>query len=218
MDEVHEFCQRVLGAGAAATAAAREANRAASADRVERLAAAGRACRAGGGDPGPEPAAQSEAGELGLSAAVALELARANAGLPERQREALVLRELLRLSYEEISRVMEVEATAVAALLARARLALREQRRGAILPAGPECGERDRALRVLARRQDSEPLSGEDDAWALDHLGACAQCSAAHGAMLEASACYRAWPAGPLEPAGAADSAGEAGPAPDSAP
>ncbi|MGI8429232.1 MAG: sigma factor-like helix-turn-helix DNA-binding protein [Solirubrobacteraceae bacterium] len=200
MDEVHEFCQRVLGAGAAAADAAVEARAGAKQGigRVEMLAAAARACRARAGlpyvDQGVAP--EGESHDLGLTAAVARELAQANAGLPERQREALVLRELLRLSYEEMSQVMGVEEAPVAALLARARLALRVERRGVSTQEGADCAERDRALRVLARRHDSESLSGEDDEWLLDHLGVCPRCIAAHAAMLEASACYRAWPAG----------------------
>ena len=56
---------------------------------------------------------------------VAAEMAAATARLPERQREALALREALRLSHEQIGQVMGLEAAAVAPLLARARLRLR---------------------------------------------------------------------------------------------
>ncbi|MGI8412437.1 MAG: sigma factor-like helix-turn-helix DNA-binding protein [Solirubrobacteraceae bacterium] len=204
MDEVHEFCRRVLGAGAAADEAALEARESTGAGRVEMLGAAGRACRARAAQRSSEGAADAEppGAPAGLLEAVSLELAQANARLPERQREALALRELLRLSYDQISKVIGIEGAALAPLLARARLRLRAQRRGVALPGGSDCGERDRALRVLARRQDSEPLSGEDDLWLLEHLGVCAQCSQAHAAMLEASACYRAWPAGPVWTAG----------------
>lgn len=204
MDEVHEFCRRVLGASAAADEAALQASESTGAGRVERLAAAGRACRARAALSGSMSAVDLElpAAPGGLLEAVSLELAQANARLPERQREALALRELLRLSYEQISKVIGIEGAALAPLLARARLRLRAQRRGIALSGGQDCGERDRALRVLARRQDSEPLSGEDDLWLLEHLGVCAHCSQAHAAMLEASACYRAWPAGPVRTAG----------------
>lgn len=192
---MHEFCRRVLGGEAAAAGAALEARSGVSTERIELLTAAARACRARADAPDADRGATAEGatGDLGLSAAVARELAHANGALPERQREALALRELLRLSYEQISQVMGVEAAAVAALLARGRLALRVQRRGATPQTGPECAQHERALRVLAHRQDSEPLSGEDDRWMLDHLGVCPRCIAAHAAMLEASACYRAW-------------------------
>jgi hypothetical protein len=119
-------------------------------------------------------------------------MAAATAGLPERHREALALRESLRLSHDQLAKVMGIDPAAVAPLLARARLALREQRRG--VPSGSgTCGDRDRALRSLARRQDSEPLTGDDDEWLLAHLGTCEECNRAHAAMIEASACYRAW-------------------------
>jgi hypothetical protein len=137
----------------------------------------------------PEPEAQD-----GLAAAVARELASATTALPERQREGLALRELLRLSYEQIAQVMDIEPAAVAPLLARARLRFRVERRGSALPATASCGDGERALRLLARRQDSEPLSGEDDEWLLSHLVSCAVCEVSHAAMLEASVCYRAWP------------------------
>jgi len=130
---------------------------------------------------------------------VAGELAAATAKLPERQREALVLRELLGLAHEEISKVMGIEAAAVAPLLARARLGLAAVRRGA----GPErrrCAERERALRGLARRQDRESLSANDDPWLLEHIAACGDCDRAYAMMLEASACYRAWPVGDPPP------------------
>src|SRR5207253_1742842 len=139
-------------------------------DRIALLAAAARACRAradqqelaAAAEPGPAAAPREGAGapepEL-LTAAVARELAEASASLPERQREALALRELLRLSYEQIGTVMGIEPAAVAPLLARARLRLRAERRGGEADVGPACYERDRALRLLASRQDSEPLS-----------------------------------------------------------
>jgi hypothetical protein len=71
---------------------------------------------------------------------------------------------------------------------------LRAERRGTDVGAGADCEERDRALRLLAARQDSEPMSGEDDEWLLAHLAACPSCETAHAAMLEAAVCYRAWP------------------------
>jgi hypothetical protein len=191
MDEVREFCVRVLGPGPAANDAVQEVRRTSSDGRVQALAAASRACRtrADGAEPAP---AQPDAAESTLAAAVARELAVANAALPERQREALALRELLGLSYEEIAQVIGIEAAAVGPLLARARLSLRAELRGSA-PEQSDCPDRDRSLRVLARRQDSEPAAEGDEAWLLEHLGTCRDCSQTHAAMLEASACYRAW-------------------------
>ena len=196
MDEVQQFCLRVLGAPEPAADAAARARAEGGDDRVALLRAAARECREhaehrNGGDPGADGGDEQQAG---LSAAVARELAASTARLPERQREALALRELLRLSYEQISQVMGIEQAAVAPLLARARLRLRAELRGGSADLlQDDCQERDRALRVLASRQDSEPLSAEDDRWVLAHMAGCRSCETAHAAMLEASVCYRAW-------------------------
>ena len=197
MDEVQELCRRVLGAGVGAGEAAAQTRSEAGSDRIALLAAAARACRerADLQDSAP-PADQGDHGRAGLAASVARELAVATARLPERQREALALRERLGLSYEQISQVMGIETAAVAPLLARSRLRFRSERRGTDGAFDPECAERDRALRLLACRQDSEALSTED-LWLLEHLAGCESCEMAHAAMLEASVCYRAWPAEP---------------------
>jgi hypothetical protein len=187
MDEVHEFCRRVLGSGAAADAAASAVLARRHASRIELYAVAAQSCRAHAG----EETAPSVPDGATLSDAVAAEVGRATLALPERQREVLALRESARLSHDQIASVLGLDNAAVAPLLARARLALREQRRG--LAASPVvCAERDRALRALARRQDSEALTGDDDAWLHRHLAECVECDQAHAAMLEASVCYRA--------------------------
>jgi DNA-directed RNA polymerase specialized sigma24 family protein len=192
VDEVRDFCIRVLGPGAAADAASREALGHDAGDRAWLLAGAARACRDRADQPceaQPEPS-----GALSLTTAVAMEMASAAAELPERQREALALRESLGLSHAEVATVMGIEPAAVAPLLARARLQLRAQRRGGPAETTDQrCEERDRALRLLALRQDSEPVGSDDDGWLHVHLGRCGNCKRAHAAMLEASACYRAW-------------------------
>ncbi len=186
----------------AADQATREARESPNTDRVAILAAAGRACRVLPGDQVPSDVGCSAVGEIDLTESVACELAAATAKLPERQREALVLRELLTLSHDEISMVMGIEAAAVAPLLARARLLLAAERRGTGSERH-ECAERDRALRALARRHDRERLSANDDAWLLAHLAGCAECDRAHALMIEASACYRAWRVAAAAPNGA---------------
>jgi Sigma-70, region 4 len=141
----------------------------------------------------PHGLAEAVAGEpRGLAEAVAGELAVANARLPQRQREALAVRELLGLPHDQIARVIGIDSHAVAPLLARARLRFRAQLRGD-LAAAPSCDERERSLRAIARRQDSEPLQEVDTAWLMEHLRQCPACNQAHAAMLEASVCYRAW-------------------------
>jgi hypothetical protein len=204
MDEVREFCARMLGDRELAERAAQSAAQAGAGDRIGVLGAAVEACRqaavrerapAGGPDEDPgqpdDDPGRPEA-EPGLVGAVAGELARATARLPQRQREALALRERLGLGYEDIGRLIGVEPAAVAPLLARARLRLRSELRGTAPPGG-DCPERDRALRTIALRRDHEEVPEADEEWLLEHLGHCTGCAQAHSAILEASACYRGW-------------------------
>jgi hypothetical protein len=205
MDDLARFCVRMLGDGPAARAAEERARAGADGDRTAMLRAAAVAMRRGQeprGEPAPHAAATTpaaadpDAADLpdpaGLSEAVARELAAATGRLPIAQREALALRELLGLNYDEIAGVAGVQAGAVPLLVARARLDLRTALRGAGAPQ-PPCDERERALRTIARRQDGEGAPAADEDWLIDHLGHCRGCRQAHAAMLEASACYRAW-------------------------
>jgi len=187
-DELDEFCRRVLGTGEPAAEASLEARQSANGgDRLELLAAAAAACRArSNGEP-----ARTAAVPGGLADTVRAEIEQATAKLPERQREALALREALGLRYSEIAEVMRIDPAAVAPLIARARLRLRDERRGGPVALG-ECEERERALRLLAMRQDAEPAGDDEADWILEHIGTCPGCGAAHAAMLEASLCYRA--------------------------
>jgi Sigma-70, region 4 len=206
----------MLGEGPAARAAEEAARAGGDADRTAMLRATVAAVRQGS-EPASEPAPNAPAATgpgdddrptdpAALAEAIARELAAAASGLPMAEREALALRELLRLSHDEIAGATGVAPDAVAMVLAQARLDLRAQLRGAGAPQ-PECDERERALRTIARRQDGEEVSGADDDWLIEHLGHCRGCRQAHAAMLEASACYRAWasPDVPADPvAGAA--------------
>lgn len=229
MDEVARYCARMLGdtpaahaaeqAGRAAQQAARAAQQPARSergdDRSAILRAAVAAVRQGleaTAEPAAGAAAAGDAGEderptdpTALRDAIARELATADGALPVAEREALALRELLGLGYGELATATGVAVDEVPLLLAQARLDLRTQLRGAGAPQ-PECHERERALATIARRQDGEPVASADDDWLIDHLGHCRGCRQAHAAMLEASACYRAWaapdrPADPVAPA-----------------
>lgn len=195
MDEVREFCRRVLGAGLAAEEAAAQAHQRDVADRVQLLAAAAEACRERADAPEREPADSPPDGhDPGtLAGAVARELAAATAALPERQREVLALRELLGLSYADVAEVMAIEPAAVAPLLARARLRLRAQRRGPYGVTSEDCAARERALRILTQRQDAVAVPAEEAEWLAGHLPSCPACQVVHAAMLEASVCYRVW-------------------------
>ncbi len=122
----------------------------------------------------------------------------ANATLPVRQREALALRELEELSYDEIAEIMGMNRNSVAQLLSRARIGLRDGLRrsalGSIASASPDC---ERALPLLALRQDG--ALDHDAAWLAQHLSECSVCPARVAAMEEAGGVYRLWL--PLVPA-----------------
>jgi len=201
MDEVFEYCVRLLGPGASAVRASHEAFATGGSDRVQRLAAAVQACRArsraetvaGAGSLETAPAGGEEHGRPTLSEAVAREIADATSSLSEHEREALALRGVAGLSHEQIARVMEIGAGSAGPLLANARLNFRARLRGGEAEPGPRCPDRDRALGILARRQDDEPVSDADEDWVLSHMRSCEACRGMHASMLEASACYRAW-------------------------
>jgi sigma-70-like protein len=196
MDEVYEYCVRMLGAGAVAIHASHEAFVAGGSDRIERMAGAVQACRSHAGQGGPGIAVEGEisgGGETTLADSVAREIADATAKLPSDQREALALRDLVGLSHGEIARALGIDADAVGMLVARARLALRAKRRGIDEEPDDACTARQRALLLMVRRQDSVGVSTEGEDWVFEHLGSCESCSRVHAAMLEASVCYRAW-------------------------
>lgn len=217
MDDLGRFVVRMLGDSPAARDAEERARTGAEGERSAMLRAAVAAVRQGA-EPAPEPtptapaATDADADDrptdpARLADTVAGELEAASNRLAIEEREALALRELLGLGYDEIADVAGVERDAVAPLLARARLHLRAALRGAATPQ-PPCDERERALRTIALRQDGEAVPAADDDWLIDHLGHCRGCRQSHAAMLEASACYRAWaspevPSDPVAGAGA---------------
>lgn len=123
------------------------------------------------------------------------EVRAANARLPERQREALALRELEEMSYDEIAQVMGMNRNSVAQLISRARINLRGELRGSVLASvaasSPDC---ERALPLIASRDDGQlDESSADAAWLVSHLSACDTCALAREAMQEAGVSYRAW-------------------------
>lgn len=123
------------------------------------------------------------------------EIRTANAMLPERQREALALKELEELSYDEIAEIMDMNRNSVAQLISRARINLRDALRGtalaSIAASSPDC---ERALPLIAARQDRQldPYSDEGE-WLGDHLLSCDTCRLGLEAMEEAGLSYRAW-------------------------
>jgi RNA polymerase sigma factor (sigma-70 family) len=122
-------------------------------------------------------------------------IASASMRLPVRQREALALRELCRLSYEEIAAIMETSRSSVAQLTSRARINLSDELRGTVLASvvapSPEC---ERALPLIAMRQDGQLEAGSrEEAWLDVHLTTCDRCRLGVEAMREADASYRSW-------------------------
>lgn len=204
MDEVYEYCVRMLGAGALAIHASHEAFVTGGTDRIDRLTGAVQACRSraeeasASGAAGAADAAGAAGAGIGdgsgtLADSVAREVADANAHLPADQREALALRDLVGLSHQQIATVLQISPYATGMLVARARLALRARRRATDEEPDDSCDDRERALTLMVRRQDREPIVEEDEDWLLSHLGSCQPCRRVHAAMLEASVCYRAW-------------------------
>ena len=146
----------------------------------------------GGDDPdGPERRALREAHQEQIRAA--------NEGLPPRQREALALRELEELSYDEVAEVMGMNRNSVAQLISRARINLREGLRqtalGSVAGDSPQC---ERAMPLLAMRQD-DVLDDDAAGWLAEHLVGCGTCRVRLDAMEEAAVAYRLWL--PLVPA-----------------
>jgi hypothetical protein len=101
----------------------------------------------------------------------------ATARLPERQREALELRERGGLTYEEIAVRLGTSREAVPQLMAHARINLYDELHGTILASvapSPDC---ERALGLIAARQDGELEDVSAEATWLDrHLEDCGRC------------------------------------------
>jgi len=129
------------------------------------------------------------------------EIREANGRLPERQREALALRELEGLSYDEIAAIMGMNRNSVAQLISRARLNLRAELRGTALESvATSSADCERALPLIASRDDGQLGDGDEATWLGTHLAACGTCQVRVEAMHEAGASYRAWAPIPAAP------------------
>lgn len=120
-------------------------------------------------DEQPASSLDEDPERAALLGATREQVMRANEALPARQREVLALREVEELSYERIGELMELNANAVAQLISRARLRLRDNLRGSALASiasgSPDC---DRALPMLAALKDGERSVLGD--WLDEHL------------------------------------------------
>lgn len=114
--------------------------------------------------------------------------------LPDRQREVLALCELEQLSYDEIAPIMELPTDSVSQLVARARINLQDELVGSVLASAAAPVECERALPLIATRQDGhlDPAS-ENAAWLDAHLAECERCRLAVRTMEEAADSYSAW-------------------------
>src|SRR4051794_36974487 len=147
--------------------------------------------RAGAGAPGRR-GGRPAGGALG--GAHAEPVRAANALLPARQREALALRELAELTYDEVADVMGMNRNSVAQLISRARLNLRDGlRRGALVSIPAASADCEAALPLLALAQDGELRDAARADWLAGHLAGCAVCPVRVEAMAEAGAAYRLW-------------------------
>jgi RNA polymerase sigma factor (sigma-70 family) len=152
-------------------------------------------------DEVPEPSGARDPGDLyvdperaAMLTSLQDDVREANGRLPERQREVLALRELEELSYDEIAEIMEMNRNSVAQLISRARISLRDELRGTALASiaatSPDC---ERALPLIAMRQDRQLEDPEDRTWLAEHLETCETCRVAQEAIQEAGISYRAW-------------------------
>ena len=120
------------------------------------------------------------------------EVAAASLRLPERQREALELREQEGLRYDEIAARMGTSRDSVAQLIAHARINLYDELQGTVLASvspSPDC---ERALSLIAARDDGElDESSSDAAWLEAHLADCDRCRRAIEELGAARAYFR---------------------------
>lgn len=134
----------------------------------------------------PERAAMLSAQQAAVRAA--------NERLPTRQREVLALREVEGMSYAEIAATMEMNSNSVAQLISRARTSLRGELRvgvaSAVAPASADC---ERALPLMAMKQDGELSDPVERGWLATHLSDCSGCRLSSEEMAEAGISYRVW-------------------------
>src|SRR5918995_3574878 len=115
----------------------------------------------------------------------------ANAALAPRQRLVLALRELEDRSYAEIGELVGLKENAVAQLISRARLRLRDELRLVEVDRSKLPEECQALLPLLSSYLDGQ-LKGASAARTIAHLESCEYCQKALTEMREASRLYRA--------------------------
>lgn len=117
------------------------------------------------------------------------QIAPASERLPERQREALLLREREGLPYDEIAKRMGASRDSVAQLIAHAWINLYDELRGTALASVSPCPECERGLRLIAARDDGElEADSAEERWLEAHLQDCGRCQRAVEEMRAARA------------------------------
>jgi RNA polymerase sigma factor (sigma-70 family) len=116
---------------------------------------------------------------------------RANAALAPRQRLVLALRELEDRSYAEIGELVGLKENAVAQLISRARLRLREELRLVEVDRSKLPEECQALLPALSEYLDGQ-LTGAAAERTIAHIESCESCQKALTQMREASRLYRA--------------------------
>ena len=116
---------------------------------------------------------------------------RANAALPPRQRLVLALRELEDRSYAEIGELVGLKENAVAQLISRARLRLRDELRLVEVDRSKLPEECQSMLPLLSSYLDSQ-LKGAAAERTVAHVESCELCQKSLTEMREASRLYRA--------------------------
>ncbi|MEZ5102226.1 MAG: sigma-70 family RNA polymerase sigma factor [Thermoleophilia bacterium] len=140
----------------------------------------------------PAPLALEDAPEGAvLLAGQQEEVRQANARLNPRHRLVLALRELEEKSYAEIGELLDMNENAVAQLISRARISLRDELRLVQVDRSKLSAECQRYLPLLAQHLDGELRGDRKDA-VLAHVESCDDCQRTLADMREAQRRYRA--------------------------
>ena len=119
----------------------------------------------------------------------------ANRRLALAHRDVLALRHVAGCSYDRIAALLGADRDAVAELLWRARVELRDRLEGSVLGSIAAVAEPcRRTLPLIAMRLDGELEDGGERRRLQAHLRTCGKCRLTQDAMRDADAAYRAWP------------------------
>jgi Putative zinc-finger len=122
-------------------------------------------------------------------------VADANRRLALAHRDVLALRHVAGCSYDRIAALLVADRDAVAELLWRARVELRDRLEGSVLVSIAAVAEPcRRTLPLIAMRLDGELEDAGERRRLQAHLRTCGKCRLTQEAMRDADAGYRAWP------------------------